>query len=102
MKKRYKIEARCYDGKGRLISAAFNNYHKTHPLQKHFSTLAGEEKEYLHAEIAALLKAKDKEVVSITIINHNGRALPFPCKTCQQALKAYNVRYVNVQRTLVC
>ena len=32
-KKRYHILAKCYDRKGRLLSAAFNSYTKSHPLQ---------------------------------------------------------------------
>ena len=68
MKKRFEIKATCYDKRGKIISVGYNSYKKSHPIQSHFARLAClPEKVYLHAEIAALLKARDKKVENIKI-----------------------------------
>jgi deoxycytidylate deaminase len=97
-KKRYNIQAICRNRAGRILSSAFNSYHKTHPVQAHFARLAGHpHKKYLHAEISAVLKAGAKRVHSIEIINHSSDLLPYPCAVCQKMLQAYGINEVSVK-----
>jgi tRNA(Arg) A34 adenosine deaminase TadA len=91
--KKHFILAKCYDKQGRLLSAAFNSYTKTHPLQAYFAKKVGHDDcEYLHAEIAALIKAKGKTVHHITVErygNHGQPLLAKPCPICEEAIKAF-------------
>lgn len=98
-KKRYVIIAKCFDKKGNVLSVGTNNYKKTHPLMQHFGKIAGlPEKEYLHAEIQALLRVKDKAVYKLTVERYDSDgnpALAKPCPVCQEAIKAFGVKIVE-------
>jgi len=97
--RKFQIKAECYDVKGRLLSRGYNSYTKTHPLVAHFSKLAGTpEKIYLHAEIQALLRAKDQAVDMVSVERYNADGQPVmakPCSTCALALKSFGVRFVK-------
>lgn len=99
MKKRYNIIATAFDKKGRVLSVGRNNYNKTHPLQKYFSLKAGESelKHCLHAELSALIQAR--KVVDCLVVErydvHGNPKLAMPCKSCQEAIKAFGVRLVK-------
>lgn len=97
--KQYFILAKCYDRKGRLISAAFNSYTKTHPLQAHFAKKVGHEcREYLHAEIAAILRAKGKLIHRIQVERYGRNGQPLnskPCPICQEAILAFGIPKVS-------
>lgn len=97
--RKFQIKASCYDVKGRLLSTGLNSYTKTHPVVAHFSKLAGTpEKIYLHAEIQAVLRAKDKVVDTVAIERYDSEgktAMAKPCSTCALMLKAYGVRFVR-------
>lgn len=99
MTQRYEIRAICYDKKGSKLSVGYNSYNKTHPLQKYFANRVGHtHKEYLHAEIAAILKAKDKKIHRIVVerFDKHGRpALAKPCPICNEAIKAYGIKVVE-------
>lgn len=99
MAQKYDIIAKCYDKRGRLLSVGINSYRKTHPLQKHFATLVGHEyKEYLHAEIQAILRAKDQPIYKITVERYNKDGQPMlakPCKICELAIKSFNIQKVE-------
>lgn len=99
MRKRYKITATCYDKRGRIISIGVNSYCRTHPLQKKYSELAGlHDKQFLHAEIDALLKAKGKAVHRIHVERYddNGvQRLAKPCPICALAIKKFGVKVVS-------
>lgn len=96
---RHTVQATCYDRRGRKISVAINSYSVTHPMQAHFARLAGiPEKEFLHAEIRALLRAKDRKVHSIHIERYHkdgSTALAQPCPACALAISAFGVQYVT-------
>ena len=96
---RHTVQATCYDKRGRKISVATNSYSVTHPLQAHFAKLAGlPEKEYLHAEIRALLRAKGRKVHSVYIeryLKDGSPALAQPCAACALALAAFGVLDVS-------
>ena len=96
---RYFILAKCYDKKGKLLSTAFNSYERTHPVQKYFATRVGlEDKQYLHAEIAAILKARTKKIYRISVERYGKDGQPMlakPCPICQEAIKAYGIQVVE-------
>lgn len=65
---------------------------------KHFACLANEPmKEYLHAEISALIASKDKVIDTLVVVRYDAQGnlkLAKPCRTCQGAIIAYGVRKV--------
>lgn len=98
--KRQHILARCYDKKGNLLSVAFNSYTKSHPLQAYFARKVGhsEHKIYLHAEIAAILKARGKPIYKLSVERYDKSGLPAnaqPCAICREAIKAFGIRKVE-------
>lgn len=96
MNKRHYILAKCYDRKGRLLSVGFNSYTKSHPLMASLAKEVGHiDQIYLHAEIAAILRAKDKQIHRISIERYDaaGRpALAAPCPICQRAIKMFGIK----------
>lgn len=98
-KQRYTIVAHCFDKRGLLLSCATNNYDKSHPLQKYFAEKAGQhERIYLHAEIGAILRAKDRQVHHIRVFRYgaNGETLlAKPCPVCMEAIKAFGVKQLS-------
>ena len=94
---RYKLVAFAVT-KGRVISVGINDYIKTHPKQKLFAVLTGQPaKQYLHAEIAAIVKAK-KPIEELYVYRMN-RAGDFqnarPCPICQKAIQYSGIREVH-------
>lgn len=89
----------CYNKHGNVISKGTNSYTKTHPLQKYFAKRMGcYGKEYLHAEIDAIIKAKGQPITSlfVTRINNNGNfRLSKPCPICMEACKAFGIKKVG-------
>jgi len=99
MSKKHHIVARCYDKRNRLLSRAINSYKQTHPIQAKYAEKAGQPaRQFLHAEMAALLKAGTKKVHKIVIERYyaNGEpALAKPCPVCSLAIKDWNVKVVE-------
>jgi len=99
MKKRYTISSLCFDKAGICISHGNNSYTKTHPLQKYFAEKVGQpEKQYLHAEIQALIHAKEQQVYEISIYHYDRFGRPLdgkPCPICIEAMKAFGVKKVS-------
>lgn len=97
--KKYHILAKCYDKRGNLLSAAFNSYTKTHPIQSYFARKVGHpERQYLHAEIAAILKSKGKSIYRISIERYNAAGFPVnakPCQVCEEAIKAFGIKVIE-------
>jgi tRNA(Arg) A34 adenosine deaminase TadA len=95
MNARVTIIAFCSDERGMLLSTASNSYVKTHPLQKYFAEKVGHpEKIYLHAEIAAILKCKDKKIHTIKIFRYGADGATMmakPCPICMEAIKAFAI-----------
>lgn len=96
--KRFQITALAYNKRGQLLSTGVNSYVKTHTLQAKYGRLSGRPAAvFLHAEIAALLKAR-QPVHRLVVMRYNeqGRpALAKPCPACQLAIKAFNVKVVE-------
>jgi len=93
----HKVACACYDKRGRLVSTAWNMPQKSHPIQAQYARRAGMEKRInLHAEILALIRAKD-DVHTIQIVRTSRTGLPkasFPCKICMGYILDTNVREV--------
>ena len=98
MSRKYDITAIAYDKRGKLLAIGHNSYVKTHPLQAKFSKKANKaEAVYLHAETAAMLKARTK-VHKLVVLRYDSAGNPAnakPCAACQLAIKHFGVRYVE-------
>jgi tRNA(Arg) A34 adenosine deaminase TadA len=98
VRKRPLITAMAYDKRGRLLSVGHNSYIRTHPLQAFYGAKAGKPNAvFLHAELAALLKARGK-VHRLVVIRYNSKGVPVlaaPCPICQLALRDWDVKIVE-------
>jgi deoxycytidylate deaminase len=99
LKRRYNIKATAYDKKNRVIAVGFNNYGKTHTFQAQCAEKVGEPyKQYLHAEISAIIKSKGKKIHTLKIERYDHEGNPktaAPCSVCQLAIKEAGIRWVN-------
>lgn len=97
-RKRPKLTALAYDKRGRLLSVGTNSYIRTHPLQAKYSRKAGKpDAIYIHAELAALLKARGK-VHKLVVVRYGKKGQPLlakPCAACQLAINDWNVEIVE-------
>ena len=95
------VVAKIYDKKGRLLATGHNSYTKTHPRQAHYARLAGfERKNYLHAEIAAILRAfhSTSRAYSIRVERRSRKgnlALARPCAICMLAIKEAGIKQIT-------
>lgn len=98
MSRRYEHKAYAYDKRGRLLAEASNSYTRTHPLQARLAASVGEPKAiYLHAEVAALLKARGK-VYRLVVERRNAHGDPLPsapCEICRLAIRLAGVKIVE-------
>jgi len=98
-KRRYKIKATTYDRRGRVISVAYNDYHKTHPLQYSYASRVGQEyRQVLHAEILAIIRAKGRQIHKIKIERYGADGAPkdaCPCPACTLAIKEAGIAFVE-------
>lgn len=93
---KFRHAAICLDSKGRIVSYATNS-RKTHPLQAEYARRTGkEQKVSLHAEIAALIRARDDiETVVVARINKRGELRNSrPCPICRLALEEAEVKEI--------
>ena len=99
MKKKHVVIAKAYDRKGKFISVGFNDYIKSHPMQKLFAQQVGlEVKDKLHAEILCLIRAKEKQVYRLTVERYDSQGnmvLAKPCCICRKAIETYGVKQVE-------
>jgi deoxycytidylate deaminase len=85
--------------KNKIISTATNLERKTHPLQATLAERVGlKEKIYLHAEVNALIKAKEKaDTIVVARVGGHGYCdlrISKPCKICQAALEMNNIKKI--------
>lgn len=95
---RHIIKATVLDKNNKVIATATNSYQKTHPLQAKYASQCGEPyKVYLHAEIAALIRARGQgHKIKIERYNKHGQPmLAAPCPICQLAIKEAGIKYVE-------
>lgn len=98
--KKHTLTAIIYDKRGRVLSIGQNNYVKTHPVQKKYAESVGEPyKEFLHAEVSAIIKCKDlskAHKISIFRYNKDGKpSLAKPCCICMTAIEAAGIKHVT-------
>lgn len=88
-----KGKARVYcvirDRRGKIVSEAANSYTRTHPTMHRCSRKLGLVKDYLHAEVLAMLRAKGKGCkLYVARIDAKGSPVPaFPCVVCREAIR---------------
>ena len=96
--KKHIVKASVFDRKGKIISEAYNSYTKTHPVQYNYAKQCGEPyKIYLHAEIAAIIKAKGKGY-RILVERYNAQGIPLlasPCPICMHAISLTSIKRVE-------
>lgn len=96
---RKKVGAVLYNSKKRVIATATNNDDKSHPRQAWWAQRVGlDEKIYLHAEMAALIKAREDAdtIVVVRLGGHDGNSLrqARPCPICEPALRYAGIKHV--------
>ncbi len=96
---RKKVGAVLYNSKRRVITTAVNNDYKSHPRQAWWAQRVGlDEKIYLHAEMACLIKAREAAdtIVVVRLGGHDGKSLrqSRPCPVCEPALRYAGIKHV--------
>lgn len=94
------VTAICYDKRGRILSIGRNSYVKTHPLQAHLAKQCNQERKiFLHAEVDAIIKAKNWELIykmTVVRLNKAGQKVNAkPCAICQEAIKLAGIKRVE-------
>lgn len=94
------VTAVIYDKKGRVLSIGQNSYVKTHPIQaKHAKKVGLPDKQFLHAEVAAIIKCKDiSKAYKIFVSRWNANGEPLlakPCPICASAILAAGITIVE-------
>lgn len=85
--------------KNKVIATATNQDCKSHPLQAKWAKRVGlDEKIYLHAEIASLIKAREDadKIVVVRIGGHsqNEMRMAKPCPICEAYLRHAGIKHV--------
>ena len=99
--KQHKLTATIVDKRGRTLAVGYNNYTKTHPKQTEYAELAGlPQKEYLHAEVAAIIKCKQRinKAHAIHIERYDSKGNPklaAPCPVCVLAIQQAGIKHVS-------
>lgn len=99
-KQRQQLTAIIYDKRGRVLSVGQNSYFKTHPLQaEHARRMGAPEKQYLHAEIHAIVRCKDLTKAHRIFVSRWSRkgepALAKPCPVCMSAIHASGIEQIE-------
>ncbi len=99
MARQYNITATVRDKKGRVLGIGRNDYAKTHPLMRHYNKNLNEEAIYLHAEVAAIIKAlRNGKPYSIFVERYGKDGKPKlakPCPVCEVAIKQAGIVVVS-------
>jgi tRNA(Arg) A34 adenosine deaminase TadA len=96
--KNYHVYCTVIDRKGVVLSRGVNSYQKTHPLQGRMAEKCGTpDRQYLHAEIAGLVKTKAKPFAVVVVrVNRTGDfKMARPCPICMMALKEAGVQWIG-------
>lgn len=98
-RRRYEIKATCYDKRGVVISVGYNNYLKTHPKMARLAERVDlMDKQFLHAEVAAIIKAKGRPIYKISIERYDHRGQPKlakPCPICELAIQLAGIEVIE-------
>lgn len=90
---------------GHIISLSFQHSTKSHPLQAQYAKQVNlEEKIYLHAEIATLVKATKPHTLFVCRLDStNNLVLAKPCPICELAIMQSTVKqcfYTTNEKTI--
>lgn len=84
--------------RGRILSEGTNSYIKTHPTQQHYATKVNlPDKNFLHAEMAAMVKIRNGTPHSIYVARvdaHNEPCIAKPCPVCYLAIREAGIKEV--------
>ena len=94
------VTAIVYDKKGRPLSLGKNSYIKTHTYQAKLAKEVGwPEKQFIHAEVDAILKLKNpSRAHRIFVTRHGSDGTPMyakPCPVCSLAIKLAGIQVVE-------
>jgi tRNA(Arg) A34 adenosine deaminase TadA len=94
------ITAIIYDKRGKVLSIGKNSYVKTHPLQAKYANKVGlPEKQFLHAEISAIVRCRDlakAHKIEVFRVGRNGDLLlAKPCPVCESAIRASGIKHIE-------
>ena len=93
----YMVHSYVLDSHNRIISKGINSYQKTHPMQFRLANKTNRpHRNYLHAEIAALVKAR-KEPYGILVVRITKSGLirmARPCNICIMAIREAGIKNV--------
>jgi len=95
--KKYWVIAASLDHHNNIISIGENSYQKTHPMQSRLSQKCGNRnREYLHAEIASLVKNRNKpeSIIVIRITSTGLVRMARPCNICNLAIREVGIRNI--------
>lgn len=84
----------AFDEKDNILAICYNSYLKSHPLQAKYAKKVNMPcKIYLHAELAALIKAKAQVYRLVVVrVNRDGDLRPSkPCPVCKLAIETAGV-----------
>lgn len=100
MSSKQTLTAVIFDKRGKVISVGQNSYAKTHPLQaKHAAIVGTPDRQFLHAEIHAIVKCKDisrAHKIFVSRWDRKGRpALAKPCPVCMSAIEAAGIELIE-------
>lgn len=99
MSKKFNITATVYDKKGKVLASGTNSYVKTHPKQKLCAEKVGlGEKQFLHAEIDAMIRVRHGIPHKIKIERYNKAGSPLnaaPCPVCTLAIKNAGISLIE-------
>jgi tRNA(Arg) A34 adenosine deaminase TadA len=100
MSSKQNMTAIIYDKRGKVVSIGQNSYVKTYPLQAKYAALAGiPDRQFLHAEIHAIVKCKDltrAHKIFVSRWDRKGQpALAKPCPVCISAIEAAGIEIIE-------
>ena len=98
--KKVTITATIFDKKGRILSRAQNSYTKTHPYMRTLSLRVNSPNhDLLHAEIAAIIKAKGRGKPYKIKVERYGRdgqpRMARPCDICMEGIRLAGIQVVE-------
>jgi tRNA(Arg) A34 adenosine deaminase TadA len=93
------VVALVLDSKNKVISFGRNSYCKTHPKQFFYAKKAGKsEKQYLHAEIHAILSSskgsKLSKIFIARFLSDGSVSTASPCEICMAAIKDTKIKTI--------
>ena len=94
---KHRIGAVILDNKDNILAVGCNS-RKTHPVQyKHAQRAGNDKRQFLHAEIAALVKIRSglpETILVVRVGNDGSLKMARPCPVCMSALAEAQIRYM--------